>query len=354
MTTEPTIATQSGHFYWPDGRPCYTWKHPDEWAVTHPDASRARKVCDTEDQAKNFLKYLIEHGTHRDWLIEHRPGKEVATNARHAEKYGLAPSVTTVDNEEAKPGLNYWQIEQHLDAAATEPTSRQDVSADEWKQIVKKEAQRQAEEARQKGVEIHGAIERAAKRQDYISKHVPCVRGVFESLWHGHGIGLADCDAEKSAAHPWGYGCKTDLLNKERRFIADVKCKEFYMPPNRDYKGADRIWKSQSAYNRWMNHGSKAPQDKPIKLHWPENCRQIAANAHAHGLTKGSELSRYDGTGLAGHDYTGINIYVSTSNPGQVYIHQWKEDELKLELQVFWHYLKAWQLKHYDSATAFK
>jgi len=345
MTTEPTIAKESGHFYDRQGNPAYTIKHPDEYGLMKPNGTRAIRIFGTQEEAEKALK-----GRPADYWLEHRPGKEVTTNVTHARKYHLVPGQGRVSNVLAKEGLNHWQKQQILLAAATSPLKRSDMDAGEWAKKVKEEADRQAEEARQKGVEIHGAIERYAGGHDYYTGHLAYIHAVENAINHP----LREFDAEKSAAHPWGYGCKTDLLNKERRFIADVKCKEFYVGEINEQ--ATRPFKNKDAYEDWAM-GSTASHHQPIKLHWPEHCRQIAANAHAHGLTsfwcqfesaKGINDASAD---QYNHPYTGINIYVSTSNPGQVYIHQWEEDELKHELQLFYYLLKVWQIDNkYDSS----
>src|SRR5438132_5206118 len=78
MTTETkTLPSESEHWYFQDGQPCYT--------------------------------------------IIGKNGKERATRLNDARKLDLVPSVTKILNEAAKPGLESWKAKQILEAALPLP-----------------------------------------------------------------------------------------------------------------------------------------------------------------------------------------------------------------------------------------
>lgn len=105
---------ESNHYYYPDGRPCYT--------------------------------------------VTGKNGKERPTTLRDARKIGLVPSVTTIIGCADKPGLMNWKIDQAILAALTCPRNDGEDEA-EYLSRIKKDAQETARKAAERGTQIHGWIE---------------------------------------------------------------------------------------------------------------------------------------------------------------------------------------------------
>ncbi len=85
---------------------------------------------------------------------------ERATTIRDARRMGLYPSVTSILNVLAKPGLEKWKLNQV--ALATLRSPKQENEGDEyWCNRVRSAAFEQVEQAADKGSMIHGALEKA-------------------------------------------------------------------------------------------------------------------------------------------------------------------------------------------------
>ena len=142
-------------------------------------------------------------------------GKERPTTVRDAKKLGgLVPSVTTILKQAAAPGLVKWQKEQVAKAAYLERPREGESEADYLARILPL-AEEVARNARDRGTEIHGAIEKA-------DQSGPLSAWVTEALdvavkWGG----LTDWDSERSFASPLGYGGKLDL--SAPGFVLDFK-----------------------------------------------------------------------------------------------------------------------------------
>jgi hypothetical protein len=186
------VASESGHYYWPDGRTAYT--------------------------------------------IIGKNGKERPTTLRDAKTLGLLPSVTEVLKMLPKPGLISWQKRQVLMSALT-LTRLQDEPDDTYIARILADSDEQARIAREKGTAIHGAIERYMFGQSVSKEYMIYVRAVIDALYKyfsdhfllGMSI-LTDYyyEPEKSFANVGlGYGGKVDLHNQDLRIILDFKTKEF-------------------------------------------------------------------------------------------------------------------------------
>lgn len=170
-------ATEGGHWYARDGSPRY------------------------ETKAKN--------------------GNMRATTLRDARKELLVPSVTMIIKEAAAPGLEKWKRDQLLMAALTLPREPGEEEA-HWLERVYIDSQAQAKAAAERGSDIHGAIELGFRNEPITSKlyawaevSMRCVAGM---------CGTAQWHAERSFAHPLGYGGRIDLHSDN--WLVDVKTKD--------------------------------------------------------------------------------------------------------------------------------
>lgn len=183
------FASESNHYYWPDGRPCYSV----------PNKSK--------------------------------PGEERPTTLRDAKKLGLLPSVSTILGIVAKPGLNGWAKEQVALAASDCGTWGEFEAREEWVKYVLRVADERMNSARDLGTEIHGAIERwfigAPNLGDWTIEESPYslhIRAAVDALKE-FGVWGQPFRSEKSFASPQGYGGKVDLSGTpEHPWVVDFKC----------------------------------------------------------------------------------------------------------------------------------
>ena len=175
------IAQESGHWYCPDGTPCYT--------------------------------------------IKGKNGEDRPTTLRDAKKLGLLPSYSEIMKIYPKPALDAWKVRQGIMAALTIPHLKDETDNDFIVRILE-DSKQQAFKAREKGQEIHGDIEKFLQgkefgNQDYV---LPVIQELKKCI---PGVDFNDFEVEKSFAYSAGYGGKVDLCSKRHRFICDFKTKEF-------------------------------------------------------------------------------------------------------------------------------
>lgn len=143
----------------------------------------------------------------------------------------LGPSVTTVLQLLAKPGLDLWISEQHVKAAMTTPMLP-DEGYDEWLKRVRYAAGEITRSASDMGTQIHRAFEQLATgagRELALDVGVAAYQIAHESLAVLLDAGLVIVESERSFANERGYGGTLDILGTwlGRPCIADVKSQEF-------------------------------------------------------------------------------------------------------------------------------
>lgn len=217
------------------------------------------------------------------YTIVGKNGKERPTNVKDAREHGYVPSVTTILRQAAAPGLEKWKIGNAIISALTLPRGEGEPDVDYIARIIR-DSEEQARNARDRGTEIHGAIEKgdlAGPWRDHVSAAMGAVDG-----WTGETL---EWDAERSFATP-SYGGKLDL--SAPGFVADFKT-----------------------------------TDKPLeglKL-WPEHRRQLAAYR----------------MGLAMPNARCAIVYVSAVKP-EARVIELTEDELQQGWKEFQHLLGFW------------
>lgn len=181
--SQNTYASDAGHWYDASGKPCYTLKGAN--------------------------------------------GNERNTTLRDARKLGLFPSVTTITKCAAAPGLVNWMVDQAIFAALTLPRNPNEPE-DAYLARIKQDSKEQARKAAEKGTQIHGAIEKHFQGVPCDAEFWPHIQAVKENLlaWFGE----VQWEAEKSFAHPMGYGGKCDLHSLSSRIVVDFKGKDFSDP----------------------------------------------------------------------------------------------------------------------------
>jgi hypothetical protein len=243
------IATQAGHWYTLTGEPCYT--------------------------------------------LTGKNGQERGTTLRDARTMNLVPSVTTVTKCAAAPGLVNWMVDQAILSALTLPRREGEAEAD-WLVRVKRDSKETARKAADRGSEIHGALEKHFQGRAPDEEMWPFVKAVVTNLdmWFGQ----VEWDAERSFAHPMGYGGKCDLHCKSERIVVDFKGKDFTDPL--DCKQYD------------------------------EHLMQGAAYLNGFDLLEGGRFA---------------NVFISRNQPGLVCIVEAKPEDIQRGWRMFQHLLAYWQ-----------
>lgn len=172
------FATESGHWYRPDGSPLYE--------------------------------------------VEKASGGELRpTTLRDARKLGLYPSVTGVMRELAAPALVMWKAKEAV-KAARHMRRKKDETDDQFALRAVYEVDKQVKEKAEQGAKIHGAIEQAIQTGDCDEEYGAYVDPVLEYL--NDLDGLAHWDSEHSFARD-GFGGKVDL--HKHNCVVDFKTKDF-------------------------------------------------------------------------------------------------------------------------------
>jgi hypothetical protein len=146
---------------------------------------------------------------------------ERPTTLRDARKLGLLPSVTTINSQLSKAGLNSWLQQQVLLAALTLPRLDGE-SEQEWLARVMQDSKATGREAAERGTAIHAIIE-GYFEQVYMPEKPVYLDGIDVALKDAFGEQL--WLAEKSFAHNLGFGGKCDLMSASG-FIVDFKTKD--------------------------------------------------------------------------------------------------------------------------------
>ena len=163
-------------------------------------------------------------------------GKTRPATLRDARKFGWYPGVTTIIRCAAAPNLENWKARQVLLAALTLPR-RPDENDESFCERVMHDSGEEGRKAREKGTEIHAAI------QGHYEGIPPCedlldyatgVAEVIEANFPGR-----IWTPEKPCAHDLGFGTKVDLS------CADVVI---------DFKGAEFTKEEMAALRTYDEH----------------------------------------------------------------------------------------------------
>lgn len=215
------------------------------------------------------------------------------TNLSDAKKLNLFPSVTEIIKIMDKPALSVWKENQVLLAALTLPRLKDEAEIDYISRI-KKDAKEHANNAAQKGTDIHNAIEaiflKKPVKKEYLSIAENTkleINRLFDDI--------VDWLPEKTFACKLGFGGKIDL--RYRNIVIDFKTKE-HLESGKNYL-------------------------------YDEHFMQAAAYAKGLGM-KLSTTEVY-------------NIFVSYS--GEILVQQHLPHQIKRGWQMFRACLNLWQVK---------
>lgn len=226
-------------------------------------------------------------------------GKERNTTLRDARTMNLVPSVTTILNVAAKPGLERWKMEQVLFASLTLPR-REGEPEDEYLSRIMEDSKEQGRSAADVGTQIHAAIQNKYEGKP-VTAHLEFADGCQAAIAKEFGDQKWVC--EEAFAHELGYGGKCDMYAKSIDdptvgIILDIKTKEFTDP--------DKV----EGYE--------------------EHMMQLAAYR----------------TGLGIKSARCANVFVSRNMPGLVKIIEWSPEDIDRGWAMFTKLLEFWQLKN--------
>ena len=228
-------------------------------------------------------------GNPRHWQED---GKD--TTLRHARKQNLLPSVTTIIGILDKPALTNWKVDQAVMAALTLP-KRDDESLDEFMSRAKRDAMVEAAKARDRGSEIHDAIEIIFKGQ-FPASHPSDVQDIATEAVKviREYTGKAHFTAEATVVGD-GYAGMCDLHNDY--FVIDYKTKDI--------------------------------KDVKAKITYPEHAMQLAA----YGMALDWPLldKRY------------LNVFIDRKESGKVVIHEWEPEQIQDAWEQFELLVRLWQ-----------
>jgi hypothetical protein len=226
-------------------------------------------------------------------------GKMRPVTLRDARKLGLVPGFTSIAKMEASPALTNWLLEQAYLACMTLPRIEGE-APEAFIKRAKADAGAQAEKARDRGTELHAAIEGYYLGQEVSPAHRPYVFPVVR--WLAERFPHAQWLPEKSFAHPLGVGTKIDLHFDGA--VVDFKCKDFKEPPERSFA-------------------------------YPE---------HGMQLVLGREMIKKPTAVL-------LNLFISSTVPGLIVPHEWSEEEAATQWEAFKLLLALWKLRrNYNGA----
>jgi hypothetical protein len=236
------------------------------------------------------------------YTVAAKDGTQRPTTLRDARKLALVPSVTTVIKCAAAPGLERWKQQQVLMAALT--LSRlEDEPEDAYLDRILTDSREQARKAAERGTAIHAAIQGHYEGERTIG-FGPYIQGAVKAIsdWTGTDVYLrTDWRAEKSFAHPMGFGGKMDLSSAS--LVCDFKTKEF-------------------------------GEDEKLKT-WDEHAMQLAAYRFGLGFPQARCAI----------------VYVSTTKPGLAKLLEIPEPELVTGWKCFYSLLQFYKAKTgYDSS----
>jgi len=223
-------------------------------------------------------------------------GEEKDTTLREARKHNWSPSVTSILNILASPGLEIWKQNNILMAALTLP-KRADEDESDWIARVKLDAKEEGMAAANEGTLIHQSIDKHFGGKRYPDEHKAHVASAIAAIDR---LGLTDAmwRSERSFCSRLGFAGCIDL--SAPNIILD-----------------------------WKTKVGITADTKPYKLAFPNHIQQLAA--YAVGL--GFELNKTKA----------FNVFIDRDT-GAYVIKEWTTDELAGGWAVFSRALEIWQI----------
>ncbi len=216
--------------------------------------------------------------------VRAKNGSMRATTLRDARTLNLFPSVTTISQILASPGLERWKVRKAIDSALTLKRAEGE-SDDAFKTRILIDSQEQARIARETGQAMHDAVQKGldhglnAVPDDYLPQTVHALAALKEAF------GDVTWITEESFSCADGYGGRSDLGRRgnpekgERSFLGDLKVKDV------DFDGmadSDLVYDEHFMQLAAYRHGQDYPEDTVLfnlfissRLGVKEPCRLV-------------------------------------------------------------------------------
>ncbi len=232
MTTNIPRASESGHWYSRAGLPCYEVKAKD--------------------------------GTMR------------AATLRDARLYGWYPGVTSIIKCAAAPNLVDWMIDQAILAALTLPRVDGETN-DQLLTRIRTDSQEQAKKAREKGTDIHAAIQGHYEGVAPAVDMLAYVQGAREAI--AANFGPQPWETEKACAHVLGFGTK-----------ADLSCAGVVL----DFKGSEFDEAKMPTLKTWDEHAMQLAATREARQLPGARCAIAYVSRNVPGLCRIIEVDEAD------------------------------------------------------------
>jgi hypothetical protein len=219
-------------------------------------------------------------------------GEPRSTTLRDAKKFGWFPSVTTVMKVLAAPELDRWKQQQVLMASLTLSRFPNESDDDYCSRIVE-DAFKQVEDAADLGTNIHKALEN-----------------------HFQGLTYApDMEAYVAPVKKWVSENGIKFLKHELRLVN----------PEVGYAGTTDALIEKDGVLHVLDYKSRKTKPEYKITPWNKEPMQIAAYATIAGAKRG------------------VNLYISTTEPGRIGEAWYDEDTINKEYEAFKSVCKLWQ-----------
>lgn len=231
-----------------------------------------------------------------------KDGGERSTTLRDARKHGLLPSVTTIFNIMAKPGLDKWKLSKAVEAAMNVERDQGEPD-DRYIDRVIERSRDEVTEAANLGTRIHDAIDAAfdgVEPDDILKPYVEPTMQYLATLK------LHDIQREDVVVNPThGYAGRVDLL---ARFGKSNICIDFKT--------------------------RKTTENQKVTPYEFQPMQIAAYSMAAFGSLENCH---------------GANVYISTTEPGRIEIAAYNPDQLQTEFEAFKSMCALWRyIKNYD------
>jgi len=168
--------------------------------------------------------HWYDKGGNPQHFVPSKNGKLRASTLRDARKHGWMPSVTSVLDIMAKPGLDQWKINKAISAALS--LDRYEAETDEeYRKRILEHSRKESKEASERGTRIHSMLEKSFKQEEKPEGENEAIFNSVKSLLDIN-CGEQEWVSEVTFSEPLlGYGGMVDLISDE--WAIDFKTKEF-------------------------------------------------------------------------------------------------------------------------------
>lgn len=218
-------------------------------------------------------------GTPR-YEVRAKNGQMRPATLRDARKFGWYPGCTSIIRCAAAPGLERWKIDQHILASLTLPRIPGE-SNDQLVARIKADADEQAKKARERGTEVHAAIQGHFEGTPPAEEFWPYVKGILAVLEAN--FGERNWIPELPVAHPLGFGTKSDLHCRGE------------LPIVLDFKGVDCATEEEmAALKTYDEHDQQLAATREALLLREARCGIVFYSRPNSGLARVVEVDEAD------------------------------------------------------------